>query len=135
LTGWNPVPWHDGHSISATLGGCLPIDPYLFPGTPVFRVGFTGTRSTFAISLCETEFASPSSQAIVTSLQDVPTTVPKSVSVTPQQTRLPTLRVLDWSPVISTTDANHQQCQRFGTQALGLRLAFLSFSPARLASS
>jgi hypothetical protein len=59
-----------------------------------------GTRSTCAMSLWLTELASPSSQAMVTSLQDVPTTVPRSVVVVPQQTRSPTLSVPDWSPVI-----------------------------------
>ena len=59
-----------------------------------------GTRSTCAMSLWLTELASPSSQAMVTSLQDVPITVPRSVVVVPQQTRSPTLSVLDWSPVI-----------------------------------
>jgi hypothetical protein len=52
------------------------------------------------MSLCETELDSPSSQEMVTSLQDVPITVPRSVVVAPQQTRSPTLSVRDWSPVI-----------------------------------
>jgi hypothetical protein len=68
--------------------------------TPVAQIGFIGTRSTFAISLCETELASPSSQEMVTSLQDVPITVPRSVVAAPQQTRSPTLSPLDWSPVM-----------------------------------
>ena len=38
---------------------------------------------------------------MVTSLQVVPITVPRSVVVSPQQTRSPTLRRLDWSPVIN----------------------------------
>jgi hypothetical protein len=58
------------------------------------------TRSTFAMSLWPTELLSPSSQAMVTSLQDVPTTVPSSLAEGPQQTRSPGLRLLDWSPVI-----------------------------------
>ena len=37
---------------------------------------------------------------MVTSLQDVATTVPRSVVVTPQRTRSPILSVRDWSPVI-----------------------------------
>src|SRR5258708_9737710 len=64
------------------------------------QISFVGTRSTLAMSLCETELASPSSQEMVTSLQDVPVTVPRSVVVAPQQTRSPTLRCLDWSPVM-----------------------------------
>jgi hypothetical protein len=67
---------------------------------------FVGTRSTCAMSLWLTEFASPSSQAMVTSLQDVPITVPKSVVVAPQQTRSPTMRVLDWSPVNNKDRSN-----------------------------
>jgi hypothetical protein len=66
----------------------------------VAHIGFIGTRSTFAISLCETELASPSSQEMVTSLQDVAITVPRSVVAVPQQTRSPTLSPLDWSPVM-----------------------------------
>jgi hypothetical protein len=65
-----------------------------------FQIKFVGTRSTFAMSLCETELVSPSSQEMVTSLQDVPITVPRSVVVAPQQTRSSGLRSLDWSPVI-----------------------------------
>jgi hypothetical protein len=53
-------------------------------------------------ALCRlTELDSPSSQAIVTSLQEVPMTVPKSVVVTPSKRRSPTLSLRDWSPVIS----------------------------------
>jgi hypothetical protein len=62
--------------------------------------GLEGTRSTHAMSLCETELASPSSQEMVTSLQDVPVTEPRSVIAAPQQTRSSGLRSLDWSPVI-----------------------------------
>jgi hypothetical protein len=62
--------------------------------------GLEGTRSTRAMSLCETELASPSSQEMVTSLQDVPVTEPRSVIAAPQQTRSSGLRSLDWSPVI-----------------------------------
>src|SRR3979409_2097389 len=36
---------------------------------------------------------------MVTSLQDVAIIVPRSVVVAPQQTRSPTLRTRDWSPV------------------------------------
>jgi hypothetical protein len=64
------------------------------------HANLSGTRSTFAISLCETELVSPSSQEMVTSLQEVPITVPRSVVELPQQTRSPTLRSLDCSPVI-----------------------------------
>src|SRR5216684_8797188 len=62
--------------------------------------GLEGTRSTRAMSLCETELASPSSQEMMTSLQDVPVTEPRSVIAAPQQTRSSGLRSLDWSPVI-----------------------------------
>jgi two-component sensor histidine kinase len=46
---------------------------------------------------------------MVTPFQDVPTTVPRSVIVTPQQTRSPTLSPRDWSPgmcgaLVSGTD-------------------------------
>jgi len=61
---------------------------------------FTGTRSTCAISLCRIEVVCPSSQSMLTPLQAVPTTVPRSVVLAPQQTRSPTLRSLDCSPVI-----------------------------------
>jgi hypothetical protein len=59
-----------------------------------------GIRSTRAISLWEIEHASPSSHEMVTSLQDVPITVPRSVVFAPQQTRSPPLSSLDWLPVI-----------------------------------
>ena len=62
-----------------------------------------GTRSTCAMSLWLTELESPSSQAMVTPLQVVPVTVPRFLSLFFQQTRSPTLRVLDWSPVIYRT--------------------------------
>jgi hypothetical protein len=78
---------------------------------PAAHIDFVGTRSTFAISLCETELASPSSQEMVTSLQDVAITVPKSVVVAPQQTRSPTLSPLDWSPVMGCC-SDHCCCQR-----------------------
>jgi hypothetical protein len=68
-----------------------------------FHINLTGTRSTRAMSLCGTELTSPSSQEMVTSLQDVPVTVPRSVVVAPQQTRSPILSVRDWSPVIYTS--------------------------------
>jgi hypothetical protein len=61
---------------------------------------FVGTRSTCAISLCCIEVVWPSSQSMVTPLQDVPTTVPRSVTLLSQQTRSPIPRVLDCSPVI-----------------------------------
>jgi hypothetical protein len=64
------------------------------------QTSFTGTRSTSAMSLWESELVSPSSQEMVTSLQDAPTTVPKSLIVTPQQTRSSILSLRDWSPVI-----------------------------------
>jgi hypothetical protein len=71
--------------------------------TPRPHIIFVCTRSTRAMSLWETELVSPSSQEMVTSLQDVPTTVPRSVIVAPQHTRSPTLRVLDCSPVMLRT--------------------------------
>ncbi len=58
-----------------------------------------GTRSTCAISLCRIELVSPSSQSMVTPLQAVQTIVPRSVALAFQQTRSPTLRSLDCSPV------------------------------------
>jgi hypothetical protein len=64
------------------------------------QANFTGTRSTRFISLCKIEVVRPSSQLMVTPLQVVSTTVPRSVVVAPQRTRSPTLRSLDWSPVI-----------------------------------
>src|ERR1700692_5102108 len=67
-----------------------------------FHINLTGTRSTRAMSLCGTELTSPSSQEMVTSLQDVPVTVPRSVVVAAQQTRSPTFSALDWSPVIGS---------------------------------
>src|SRR5664279_4530879 len=66
------------------------------------HVSLVGTRSTSAISLCAIEAVCPSSQSMVTSLQDAPTTVPRSVVVAPQQTRSPPLRCLDCSPVIGS---------------------------------
>jgi hypothetical protein len=59
-----------------------------------------GTRSTRFISLCKIEVVRPSSQLMVTPLQVVSTTVPRSVALAFQQTRSPVLRSLDWSPVI-----------------------------------
>jgi hypothetical protein len=52
------------------------------------------------MSLWLTELVSPSSHEIVTSLQDVAISVPKSVALLPQQTRSPGLSFLDCSPVI-----------------------------------
>jgi hypothetical protein len=72
----------------------------MIPFARAFHISFVDTRSTRAMSLCEAELASPSSQEMVTSLQDVPITVPRCIVVAPQQTRSPTLSVLDWSPVI-----------------------------------
>ena len=53
------------------------------------QIIFVGTRSTCAISLCWIEAVWPSSQSMVTPLQDTPTTVPRSVALCSQQTRSP----------------------------------------------
>src|SRR5882672_438355 len=76
---------------------------YLMPAIRAVGAHTTlfGTRSTCAMSLWLTELESPSSQAMVTSLQDVPVTVPRSVALAFQQTRSPIFRSLDWSPVIA----------------------------------
>src|ERR1700687_5448829 len=52
------------------------------------------------MSLCRIEVVWPSSQSMVTPLQDTPTTVPRSVALRSQQTRSSGFRSLDWSPVI-----------------------------------
>lgn len=97
------MPSHAGHSTSVTSGLRLFIN---ITSSEIKRLHghtkFVGTRSTRAMSLCETELASPSSQKMVTSLQDVPVTVPRSIVVAPQHTRSPTLSVLDWSPLIES---------------------------------
>jgi hypothetical protein len=61
-----------------------------------------GTFLTCPMSLCWIEVACPSSQSMVTPLQDTPTTVPRSVVVTPQQTRAPTASARDSVPVIAS---------------------------------
>jgi hypothetical protein len=97
----NPVPSQAGHLISVTtsfgLGLFIKIVSEIKKDT---QANFTGTRSTRFISLCKIEVVRPSSQLMVTPLQVVSTTVPRSVVVAPQRTRSPTLRSLDWSPVI-----------------------------------
>src|SRR2546421_7717991 len=45
------------------------------------HITFVGSRSTCAMSLCSIEVVSPSSQDIVTPLQAVPITVPRSVAL------------------------------------------------------
>src|SRR3979409_1666050 len=82
------------------------------------------------MSLCETELASPSSKEMVTSLQDVPITVPRSVVVAPQQTRSPTRSVLDWSPVILLFRYDSQPT--FARPFLGGRRKYFSSSLDRL---
>jgi hypothetical protein len=75
----------------------------------VFGVGVAGgnaVNNMIAAGLQGVDFITAnteaqSSQLMVTPLQDTPTTVLRSVVVTPQQTRSPTTRVLDWSPVIN----------------------------------
>ena len=66
---------------------------------------------------------------MVTPLQAVPTTVPRSVIVAPQQTRSPTFKVLDWSPVIVQTAPifQRQTEQLFVSACEGLR--FLHSAP------
>jgi hypothetical protein len=97
----NPVPSQAGHLISVTtpfgLGLFIKI---VFEIKKDTQANFTGTHSTRFISLCKIEVVRPSSQLMVTPLQVVSTTVPRSVVVAPQRTRSPTLRSLDWSPVI-----------------------------------
>jgi hypothetical protein len=75
-------------------------EPMVTSGT---HTNFVGARSIAFMSLCRTKSVSPSSQAMVTPLQSVPMTVPKSAVVPPQRTRSPTLRSLDCSPVIAVT--------------------------------
>jgi hypothetical protein len=101
----SPVPSHAGHLISVTtsfgLGLFIKIVSEIKKDT---HANFTGIRSTRFISLCKIEVVRPSSQSMVTPLQVVSTTVPRSVVVAPQRTRSNGLRSLDWSPVI---DARH----------------------------
>jgi hypothetical protein len=86
-----------------------------------------------AMSLWLSELVSPSSQAMVTSLQDVPTTVPRSVVAAPQQTRSPGFRLLDWSPVTVQTapTSRYHMAQLFAWAREGSRFLHLArlFAP------
>jgi hypothetical protein len=73
---------------------------------------FIGTRSICPISLCRTEFVCPLSHFIVTPVQSTALTLPRSVALAFQQTRSPTLRSRDWSPVIGCSIRRPQSPHR-----------------------
>jgi len=91
------VPSQAGHFISATFRRGIFIR---ILSSMLLQIKFASARSTCRMSLCETELVSPSSQRMVTSLQDVPVTVPRSVVEVPQRTLSPAFKSRDWSPVM-----------------------------------